>query len=340
MKVKDLSHLVEIWKLVEKDPGTKTLYLDSTGVRLMGMHVEAHRGMRLPLERSIAVDGAMLSGALGLLSADADLEIKQAEASLVLKAGGRRAVLRMRHESPSEEKLSRPAEPFDGTKLREALPFLKACTAGGVITPVLTGIHFLPGIDNGGGVVLEATDAERRTGRLSLKLPCRVSGQVVPATDLEMALSLLSKRISVGFSKAHLHIRDKRTVIKMSLLQGQYPDLSKHPPPSKYEQQIKVSKSQLDTAIRAAVLLDSDRLVVLQVKDGQASLMVRSQETGGFREPIGPCKLDDIEITFDAHWLDAAQYVGDTARLRYNNERTPVLFTGNKRLLWMSPVVK
>jgi hypothetical protein len=242
----------------------------------------------------------------------------------------------MRYPIPPGERLNFKAEPFDSTRLREALPFLRACTAGGVISPILTGIHFV----SGERVTLEATDAECRTGILSLPLPCRVSGQVVPAADLEMALSLLGKKIAMRFSRSHLHLRDKTTAIKISLLQGVYPDLRKHPQPEDYKHQMRLQKSQLDTAIRAGKLLDSDRLVTLTIKDRQAALLVRGQETGGFRVPIGFCNLDDIEIVFDAHWLDATQHIGKTLRLRYNNERSPVLFSGNKRLLWMSPVVK
>lgn len=337
MRAKDLLHLVEVWRLVEKDPGTTGLHLDRRGAHLIGMHVAATRHATLPLDAGLTVDGAVLSGALDLFAPDAEVSIKQTEASLVLSAKGRRAVLRMHREAPPGERLDFKATPFDATRLREALPFLKACTSGGVITPVLTGIHFTP---SGERAILEATDAVCRTGRLSVLLPCKVSGQVVPAADLMMALSLLGKKIAMSFSKSHLHLRDKTTMIKISLLQGAYPDLSKHPLPDAYKHQIKLQKSQLDTAIRAGVLLDSDRLVTLTIRDKQASLLVRGQETGGFREPIGSCNLEDIEIVFDAHWLDATQYIGATLKLRYNNERTPVLFSGSKRLLWMSPVAK
>lgn len=336
MRVKDLSHLVEIWRLVEKDPGTKSLYLDKAGARLVGMHVGASRRAMLPLDEGLSVDGAMLSGSLDLLPPDATVNLKQTEASLILTAEGRRAVLRVHRGTQPGERLDFKAMPFDATWLREALPFLKACTSGGVVTPVLTGIHFV----SGERTTLEATDAASRTGRLSLTMPCDVSGQVVPAADFETALSLLGKKIALKFSKGHLRLRDKTTTIKVSLLQGAYPDLSKLPQLRDYKHQIKVQKSQLDTAIRAGKLLDSDRLVTFTVKDKQAALLVRGQETGGFRQPISPCDLDDIEIMFDAHWLDAAQYVGSSTRLRYNNERSPVLFSGNKRLLWMSPVVR
>lgn len=331
MKVRQLQHLVELWKLVEKDPATKTIHLSRVGASIMGMHVAAFRRRDLGLRKGINIDGDMLTGALDLLPGDSTLNIKETDASLVLEAAARRAVLRIQRGSMPVERMF-SADPFDATKLREAMPFLKACTAGGVVKPVLNGIHFAKG-------KLEATDGEVRTGIVPLVLPCEISGQVVSAADLEQALSLLGKKISMKFTKSHLHLRDKETVIKLSLLQGNYPDLSKLPANDTYRHTIAVSKQQLDTAIRAGVLLDGDRIVTLSIKNGKASLVVRGQETGGFREPIGPTKLKDVEIGFDANWLDAAQYIGQKVRLRYNDGRSPVLFTGNKRLLWMSPVV-
>jgi hypothetical protein len=343
MLVKDLFHLVEIFKLVEKDPGTKELYLDKTGAYLAGMHVGARRGIprtkKLPLDAGISIDGSMLMGVLALMKSDAEVAVKQTDSSLILNAKGRRAILRARLGADTGEGLDFMGTVFDSSRLRKDLVFLRACAAEGVITPVLTGIRFSKSEK---GVTLEATDAERRSGRVSLPLPraLKVSGQIVPAADLEIALSLLGTKISMQFRGTHLYLRDARTVIKLSLLQGKYPDLSKLPKPDMYKHLLSVSKTHLDTAIRAAILFDSDRLVTLVIKDRQAALLVRGQETGGFRQPIGRVDLSDIEIIFDAHWLDAAQYIGARAKLRYNDARSPVLFSGNKRLLWMSPIVQ
>ena len=332
MKVKHLAHLVEIWKLFEKDPATKSIYLHKGGAQVAGMHVGAARKAKLPLVRGISVDGAMLSGTLDLFPADAKISIKQTKASLILTAGDQRAVLSMYVTTPPKERLYFDQDAIDSTPLRAALPFLQACTSGGVVTPILTGIHFM-------GQMLEATDAEQRSGRLRLASLPKASNQVVPAGDLEKALSLLSTKFAMRFSRGHLRLRDKRTAIKIALLNGKYPDLSNLPKRDTYKHHIKLDKAQLDTVLRAAVLLDSDRLVTFVIKDGTALWRVHSQETGGFRQVIGPTKLPDVEIIFDAHWLDAAQYVGRKITLRYNDGRSPVLFTGNKRLLWMSPVI-
>lgn len=332
MKVRQLTHLVEIWKLFEKDPATKSIYLHKRGAQVEGMHVGASRKAKLPLTKGISVDGAVLSGTLDLFPADATISIKQTKSSIILTAGERRAVLRTYVTAPPKDRLGFSQDPIDSTGLRAALPFLRACTSGGVVTPILTGIHFT-------GQVLEATDAEQRTGRLRLTSLPKASGQIVPAADLDQALSLLGKKLSMQFSKKHLRLRDKTTAIKLTLLQGKYPDLNRLPKLDTYKHRIKLDKAQLDTVLRAAVLLDSDRLVTFVIKDGNALWRVHGQETGGFREIIGPTKLPDVEIIFDAHWLDAAQYVGNKITLRYNDGKSPVLFTGNKRLLWMAPVI-
>lgn len=342
MKVKDLSHLVEIFKLVDKDPGTKELRLDSASAHLTGMHVGATRRLpnkvRLDLEdRVINIDGSMLRGALALMGPDAALVAKQTGSSLILSAQGRRAILKTRWDKGDAEDIDFDGEVFDSTTLRREIPFLRSCVAEGVIAPILTGIRFTS-VKN--GVRLEASDAERRSGRLFLALPCRVQGQVVPAADFETALSLLGMKIAMRFKKGHLYVRDRRTVIKLTLLQGKYPNLSSLPKPETYQHSINFSRKRLDTAIRAATLFDSDRIITFSIENGRASLLVRGQETGGFRQPLGRCDLEDIEILFDAHWLDTAQYVGDSVRLRYNNARSSVLFSGNKRLLWMSPIVQ
>lgn len=336
MKVQDLLHLADIWRLVEKDPGTKEVYLDSKGARLMGMHIEASRRLALPLDKGISVSGPMLLGTLGLLTPTDTITIKQTPASLVLSAGGRRALITKRVVDAPKPSLAVDADFFDGTKLRDEVAFLRGCVAGGVLSPVLTGIHFRK--DSKDQTILEATDAERRTGRSVLTLPFAVSGQVVPSGDLSAVLALLDKKIAVKFTKAHMLLRDKTTRIKLSLLQGNYPDLTRFQLRSKYKYKIALSKAALDAAVRAAILFDNDRIITLVVKDKTASLLVRSQETGGFRQPVGRCSVDDVEIRFDAHWLDATQFIGDEITLYYDNPKAPVLFSGKRRLLWISPI--
>jgi len=339
VKVKAFSDLLEIWRLIDKDPSSKTIMLTRRGAYVGGMHIGASRKCSLDIGKPILLDGANLTGAVKLLPPLAKVDMKQTDASLILNAGKRRAVLRMNISSPLPDDIKITSPEFDCKRLRNAIPFLRSCTSGGVLQPILTGIRFSKGKKKG-EVVLEATDKEMRSGRLSLKLLLKAAGQVVPAADLEQALSLMEGRVSMRFDRGHLLMKDATTKIKIALLQGAYPDLSRLPQPKSYKHRMALHKAPLDTAVKAAILLDSDRLVTLSIKDGTAAWMVHGQETGGFRQPIGPTKLPDIEIVFDAHWLDSAQYVGAEFVLKYNDERTPVLFSGNKRFLWMSPVAK
>jgi hypothetical protein len=342
MRVADLSHLADIWRLIEKDPGMKELYLDAHGSHVIGMHIEGHRVAKekLPFDRPFSVEGNMLSGTLALMDAQADIDIRETDVSVILTAKRRRAVLRKREANPPlAKRLSKNLRSFDSTRLRDEISFLRACVGGGVIAPMLTGIHFRSaGKDM--HPILEATDGSRRSGLVAVPLKSRVRDHTVPAADLELALSLLSDQLMMLFTTRHLILSDKVTTVKLSLLQGAYPDLSKLPAQQRYRHQLKITRSQIDTAVKAAVLFDSDRIVRLVINNKQASLLVEGQETGGFRQPVGRCRLSDIEITFDADWLDAAQYIGDVMTLRYNDGRSPVLFSGNRRKLWMSPIVK
>ena len=336
MLVADLSHLVDIWKLVVKDPSTTTITLDHRGAHIEGAHVGASRKLKLPLDEPATVDGAMLLGTLALMQETAEISIERTDASIVLVTRGRRAVLRRIEGSPPLGLKQFEARFFNGRRLRDQLAFLRACTSGGVIRPILTGIRFT----HRNQAILEATDAEVRSGRVLLKLPCTVSGQVVPAVELEQALSLLNERVAMKFTRSHLNLRDKITIIRIALLQGEYPSLDRLTKRSAYAHQVELKRTQLETAIKAGLLLDSDRRVTLSIKSGKGSLLVTSQETGGFRQSAGRMVVPDIDIVFDAHWLDAAQYLGDTLTLHYIDAHVPVLFTGSGRSLWMGLIAR
>lgn len=341
MKVKALSELIEIWKLVDKDPGTLNIVLNKNGASIAGMHVAATSKLSLPLKKAIMVHGESLVGAIKLFPQKAQLSFKDTGKSLVLSAKGRRVVLlRTTVAIPTRRKPTFAGKAFSRRALLGAIPFMRSITQGGVMQPILTGIKFSKGKKKN-EVVLEATDASVRTGRLSIKLPVEVKNEVVPAADLEQALSLLTqKRMQMQFIHGSLEMADGKTTIRISLLNGEFPDLSKMPLLKTYENRILLKRSQLDNAVKAAALLDDDRLVTLNIKEGRASWIIRGQEKGGFREPIGPVELDDINIIFDSHWLDTAQDIGAEFTLCYKDNKAPVLFFGNGKSLWMSPVVK
>lgn len=335
MKVKKFATLTDIWKLIDKDPSQKSILLAPNGVHVQGLHIGSHKRSKLPV-KTLVIDGENLTGALKLFGPNAVIGIKQTDASLILTAGKRRAVLRIsKAEPPLEiEKVKSPR--FKSKSLRNAIPFLLGCTAGGVLKPILTGIRFSK---SKGKIVLEATDGEIRYGRLALKIPVNAVGQVVPAADLEQALAQTIGRVSLHFIKSHLIITDGRTTIKLALLQGTYPDMTKLLR-QKRPYALTLKKSNLETATKAAILLDSDRLVVFTIKDKKASWVIHGQETGGFRQPIGKTALKDIEITFDANWLEAAHNLGPEVKMEFRNNRNNILFTANKRSLYLIPIGK
>lgn len=337
MKVKQLEELIGIWKLVEKDPSITTIILDATGVQISGKHIGATKDSKLPLDRPMQVSGERMVGSIKLFSPTAVVKIKNTEVSLILNAGKRRAVLqtaiseKVRREEPVKTRR------FRGKRLRDAVPFFRGCIAGGVMKPILTGIQFTR--NKSGKIVLEATDGETRCGRQILSIPLNASGQVVPAVDLEQALSLMEGAISMTFRKSHLFITDGSASIKLAILSGKYPN-TRRMRQEKYKHKITLKRSHLDTAVQAAILFDSDRLVRLSIRDGQAAWLVLGQETGAFRQPIGKVKLPDTEIMFDANWLEAGKHLGTDITMQYTNPKSIVLFKGNKRSLWLSTIVR
>lgn len=337
MKVKQLAELTEIWKLVEKDPSITTMTFDATGVQVSGKHIGATKDYKLPLDHPMQVSGERMAGSIKLFSPAAVINIKNTEVSLVLNAGKRRAILRTAKAEKIRREERVKTQKFKAQKLRNALPFFKGCIAGGVLKPILTGIQFTR--NKSGKIVLEATDGETRCGRQILPMPLNASGQVVPAVDLEQALSLMDGAISMEFRKTNLLVSDGHTTIKLSTLSGKYPDTSRMRRET-HKHKINLKRSHLDTAVQAAILFDSDRLVTLSIKDKKAAWIVIGQETGAFRQPIGKVKLPDVEIMFDANWLESGKHLGTNITLHYTDPKSVVLFKGNRRSLWLSTIVK
>ncbi len=328
---------MEIWKLVEKDPSITTITLDATGVQVAGKHIGATKDHKLPLDRPMQVSGERMAGSIKLFSPSAVARIKNTEVSLIINAGKRRAILQMSMAEKVRREKKVKTKKFRSKGLHNAIPFFKGCIAGGVMKPILTGIQFTK--NKNGKIILEATDGETRCGRQILLMPLNASGQVVPAVDLEQALSLMDGAVSMEFRKTILIVSDGSTTVKLSTLSGKYPDTSRMRK-EKYKHRIALKRSHLDTAVQAAILFDSDRLVTLSIKDKKAAWVVIGQETGAFRQPIGKVKLPDIEIMFDANWLEAGKHLGNDIVMHYTDAKSIVLFKGNKRSLWLSTIIR
>lgn len=344
MKAKEVKELAAVWQLADKDPGTKMLCLRQRTVHVVALHAEAIRRLKkgsdpFDVTEPVMVDGAKFVGALALFDDEAELTVKQTGSSLILTAGGRRAVLRAAGTTPLTGLQYEKIETLDIRRLRAVLPFLRACVSQGVQRPILTGICFK---SKGGSIALTGSDASFHTGRVSIRLAVKAPERVVPANDLDMALGLLAERVGIRFVKNHMYLADRHTIIKLSLLSGAYPDLTKLTYEDTYPQHVSFPLSSLVTAMKAAVLFDNDRLVALQVKDGRAAWVVSGSEVGGFRVPIGKRDVPDINITLDAHTLEPVAQLGEKVTLHYVAHDQLVLFTaaGTKRRLWVSPMVQ
>jgi len=343
MLVRQLSEAVEIWKLAANDTGVKEICLSKRHVHLRGLHTEAVRKLPEALDiPTVVLDAPLLAGSLALFDTEAELGIKVTESSLVLNAGGRRAVLRQKaSEAPLRKHLKAKATLKDGTVLREAIAFLSSCASEDAIRPQLTGISFKRGEE--GGVVLNATDGARRSGQVSLaSAGLMKEDAIIPAVDLSAALGLVDTEFSLEIIEGHVLIADDRTTIRLSLLSGDFPNVESLPRRKAYKYRFSFDCDSFDVASRAATLLDPDRLLSLVFKNGRAAWVVQGEEVGGFRIVAGAQDAKPLSIMFDAQWAGPVLNLGDKVVMYYNDEKSPVLFYSptSKFLLWLSPIVR
>ncbi|KKN25969.1 hypothetical protein LCGC14_0879380 [marine sediment metagenome] len=341
MQVKDLSYLAEISRLAERDPSIVQFFLSERTAQIRGMYCAAIRKSphRTGIDRTVDLDGRLLAGAIGLMDPEADLALSIASTSVVLRAGGRRAVLRMRTDAAPDDFPSLEKRRSVAVKaLHTAVSFLRECTSDATLNPVLTGIMFS---SSKHGLILSATDGEKKFGTVALPLKIPAQRQVVPAADLDAALGLLGDKATIYFDGGAIFLSDAHTSIRLSLLQGEFPSMGSLPKPKSYKNEVRFDAEHLKPAIKAATLMDDERMLSLVIKDGSAAWIVQGQEVGGFRILIGKRKADDMSISFNADWVAAAQYVGDKMTMKYKDGRTPVLFVGpNNYLLWASTIVR
>lgn len=341
MDVADAADTIGIWKLIERDPGTKEIILSKRKATVSGLYASASRRWPLPLTiKSATVDAPLLAGALALFDQNKELGLALGSTSLTLSAGGRRARLQQKHASslPAIPTSDAPAAKTD--RLRSAVAFLAACAADETERPDLLGIKVSR---RGKVVVLQATDGSRRSGRCELpakSVEVGKGGDLVPAQDFDRALSLLGKSASVALREGALLLKDNRTTIRLSLISGEkYPDVDALPSQEQLPHRFVCARGPFEVALRAATLLDPDRLVSLEVKEGKARWIIEGGEVGTFRLPAGKAK-HDVVFTFSASWAEAATHLGEEVSLYYKDGRSPVLFYDEeaKRSLWVSPL--
>lgn len=342
MLVADLVTLTDIWKLIAGDKTTTDLHLLPDGAYVSGAYGDCIRLGETGLDEPIAVDGNMLTGSLALFKQDAKVELSVTDSgsSVIIRAGKRKLALRIRESEipPSPPKLATAGQLSDVDDLRDAVKFLSDCITEPAIDPVLTGILFRKSKT---GFALAATD-RTRMGRTTLPSKLKTQGDhVVPAADLAQALSLVGDEARFYFTKSdRMVIADETTSCSILLLQGDFPDIEKLP--TKYPNSVTLDTERTATAISAAQLIDDDRMLTLQIKDGRLAWVVSGQETGGFRLPVGKQETEDVEISFDADMLSAVLGIGDELTLHYEDNQTPVLLKGveTRYRLWVAPLYR
>jgi hypothetical protein len=343
MNVGELARAVDIWKLAERDPGFKEVYISGKTLRLVSVHSEAvTRFKGDALEKSVSISPVHLAGVLALMDQDAELSLEVAKASLVLRAGDRRAVLAVRNIPAPPSKLPKvESDPVDTAKLRDALPFLAGCVSQGVIRPALTGICC-----SAKGKVLKLTATNGETLWAEARIPNifreDIEELIIPAGDLSIALGLLGEEVAIQHSGNSLLLKDKQTLIKLSLLHGPYPSGTWLTPLKDYTSSITFGQDVLGDAVKAAILLDSDRIVSFVVRNGRGAWVIKGQELGGFRVSAGDHEVEDITFYFDAHWIEPAVGLGAEITMHYLAHDKPVLFIGaeTKYRLWMPPITR
>lgn len=358
MLVRDLDSLTTIWKLAASDTMTKaiTLYFAGpnkvVGASLLSAHCRALRRhsrgssvvkmAALSRAEEILVDGGMLTGILSLMQEDDEIEIDTTKAGLVLKTPSRRAALRLLGTRGPEVILDpSPSVKVDAGALRVAMPFLRGCVAESGM-PLLSGVR-VSAVNK--GLMLTATDA-LRAGVVRIPAMKGIEGEaVIPAQELAAAIDVLGDEVSLFYTEGAAYLTDGPTDIWISLLQSdrKFPSISAFPRPSAYQYRIDDFPSgEIAGAIRAANILDADKMVTINIRDRQMSLIVSGQETGAFRVAMGERKAADIAIVCDASRLEPVLQLGDEVTLCYNDARGAILFTSQAKpdyLFWCLPIV-
>jgi len=206
--------------------------------------------------------------------------------------------------------------------------------------------------DKKGDILLAATDRESHTGLVRVtgnKPTKRIDSEVVmPTKELLAFLSFVqtlgATDVLCRFGTDKSAFAAAGATMEIGCLSGAnpFPNLSALPTLRSYPHAAQVAVGVLAHAVRASILLDSDRAIRLVIKKGRAALGVSGVETGAFRtvlgaEEVGKKEMADCDLTFDAHWLEPVEYLGKTADLYYKNPMTPALLVGNTGYrLWMA----
>lgn len=353
MKVSEFKEFTRLWALSSLDPDGDVLTFELESGRLLvsfsGMHIHSTRSWPasevsitgLTEGHAVSVAGTLLTGTLDLFSDDQDLEATLTGPNLSLKVPGRSARVRTldkgtiwRIPEPKPEAWAK----LDRAGLGNRLNMLAATAAQTLDRPALTGINVSPSGED--RLVLRSTDGHGRACMIVYQVE-EMEGELrftVPAADLSTAMGLCDRSLLLEVEGGRLlTVRDDRTVVRLSLLQGEYPTFLRLQ--RDFERKFVVPSRAVDTAVKAANILDSHKLVTLRVQDSLLSLRVADSERGDFEQEITQVECEDLEMHFDAEYLrQVASYSGVETVFNHKDSTLPVMISGDNWYYWLSPV--
>ena len=351
MLVSDFKKFIRVSTLSDLDVGDSKLTLSPDPLRICyeGLHCAGETRATADIEIAglpdpISVSAKFLQGALSLLGDDAELQITFEKPSLVLRSHGKRMTLRagpstypdlVRPESRSGAVIVKAAE------LTSALIFLVDITTRRIASLVLMGVRLT--FSDGLSLVLEATDGHRAgVATVDIAKGAGFEQVIVPALDLLTALKSLDEYAILKYEHGSntFDVLDKKTYIRLAVLQGEFPDLSKLPA-SLGGVEVEMSRGVISTVVRAAALLDCSRAATLVIEESRAYFQIEGQEIGSFVTAVRRGSFSTSrKVVFDTDYFTPLGVLNDPLVLKIKSPSEPVLVEDAKGWrYWLSPLV-
>jgi hypothetical protein len=338
----DIKETTRLWELALLDGAARGLTFAPDRISFDGYHCGGYRLLEEPLLQGgsspVVVPGRVFTSLLDLFG-EPELILKNK--TLYVRAKGREATIPTAAPPLPIVRNFEPQERFSivAKDLIQALQTAAPFGAVAMVAPVLTGAHLRATKSH---LFVETTSGQGRASLIRLPATDSSGGLnvVVPIADLMIALSCLDAEVAyiLWDGGGTLCVSDDITVIYISLLLGNYPDLSKLP--RRFNYSVVLPPALLALAARAADALHRDKIIAVTLSGGEAQFMTEDEELGKFTVDLG-VEAPDIDITlrFESPHLTMAAQLGDAPVLRFNDDRSLALLTGDAdRYLWLSPI--
>ena len=347
MRTKDFSEFIAIWKLADIDGGCATLSFQNLQdgrlhCSFEGLHVGAIRtsaDVQIEgLSELIAIPWKTLAGALALLDDESPLTARLTDTNLLLHCGARRVNVRISSEKApySYDVAQQDQASIDLSSLPSFVSLLSVIAAKTIENPVLTGINISTAGKN--SLLLRATDRLRAfAATLNSTTNDPPMETTIQAADLITCFDILQNQVGMYVDDRNaLILRDDRTLIRVSTLFGEYPSFAPLPR-SGFAHEFVLPAEIIRLAHRAAMLIDSERLVTIEAAAGKMRVRVNGSEVGDFEVEVDDGPDDAFEATFDAEKLIVAADLGAQVTVHIVDKMTPAYFSGEKGMFyWLS----